>query len=161
MILIECDPDEILVKTLISNITKKGYSHARNKTEVIKKLIRNKVGNRYIGIVDKDPGSKPPGYFNQFRLKERLESIDIEIFESQNQAKLVVLYPDLEGWIITAAHFVHVNLKDFSLPDSADDLHKIITEKPNLRKFIELVKYLESRSNHLKKLKTILTEYRE
>ena len=159
MILVECDPDEVLVKTLIPNLTKNDYSHAGNNTGVIKRLIKEIEGTGHIGIIDKDPGSIPPGYFSKFDLVQEWESLNIELLTAPNNAKLIVLYPNLEGWSITATRFIHLKLKDYSLPESEKELHKTINEKPNLMKFAELIKDLEQKSKHVQQLKAILIKY--
>lgn len=159
MILVECDPDEVLVRTLFPNLTKNDYSHAGNNTGVIKRLITKIEGTGHIGIIDKDPGSIPPGYFNKFDLVQEWESLNIELLKAPNNAKLIVLYPNLEGWSITATRFIHLKLKDYSLPESEKELHKIINEKPNLLKFAKLITDLEKKSKHVQELKAILMEY--
>lgn len=80
MILVECYADERLVRTLLPELSKKEYSHAGNKTGVIKRLIKIKNGKKYIGLVDRDPHSNPPGFFHNFTLLENHEESKISIY---------------------------------------------------------------------------------
>lgn len=156
MIIVECNPDELLVKKLIPEISKEEYSHGGNKTGVIKRLIKRNAGEGFVGIIDKDPGDSPPGYFSEYKLVEEIEKYDIELYETSNKTKLIVLYPNLEGWIIKAAHFSHILLKDFNLPDDEDELHEIINA--NLKEFEKLVDRLKNENKYLDNLRKILLE---
>jgi len=158
MILVECYADERLIRTLLPELSKREYSHAGNKTGVIKRLIRTRNGKKCIGLVDRDPHTNPPGFFHYFTLLENLEELKISIyFYRENNAKLVVIEPELEGWIISIAHSIHLKLKDYSLPEDPDKLHEVINEKRNLDNFSRLVSDLLHRSDHLSRLKEILS----
>ena len=140
MILFECYADERLVRTLLPELSKKEYSHAGNKTEVIKRLNKTKNGRKYIGLVDRDPHSNPPGFFHYFTLLKNFEELKMSIYSfKENNAKLVVIEPELEGWIINVAHSIHFKLRDYGLPEDPDKLHEVINEKRNLDNFSRLV----------------------
>ena len=124
MIYIECYADEVLIKSILSNITRKEYAHSGNKAAVIKQLIKQNDGSGHIGLVDKDPGSHPPAYYEEFRRESVFNQLEIELMKASNGSRLVVISPNLEDWVISSAHFIHVRLRDYRLPEDSRELHK-------------------------------------
>jgi len=57
MYLVECKPDETLVKVL-TNTSRKNVMHAGNKTELLKMLTKRSANLK--GIIDEDPLSHQP-----------------------------------------------------------------------------------------------------
>lgn len=147
-IAIECKPDEALVKSL--GFSKKQITHSANKGDVFRFLEKNSAS---VGIVDQDPGSANPSYFQKFTLIESKNNIDYYIYKKNNN-KLIVIKPRLEEWIIRETKSAGVDIDKFSLPDSAHQLHKVINTK--LPKFEDLLSTLISKEsialNYLKHL---------
>lgn len=155
MILIECNADECLVKSLFTNLRNEEYSHSGNKSELIKRMLNFADGTGSVGLIDADPGSNPPAYFDRYNLIEHLEDFDIDVYKASNNSILVSLYPNLEGWIIRTSNFSHINLINFNLPNEERALHKIINSK--LDKFNELLIELNN-SKYLQALKAKIAE---
>jgi len=120
-------------------------------------LIRKNDGEGLVGIIDSDPSKYPPGFFHRYQQIEVFEDYDIELYVASNKTKLIILYPNLEGWIIRAAHFSHIKLRDFSLPDDETELHEIINA--NLKNFEKLLDKLKNENKFLIKLKNMLLEF--
>ena len=155
MILVECKPDKELVKMLISKkIDLKKITHGRNKSEIIKMLIKR--GEKYkIGIIDEDPGGTVPRVFNKYQLVKKY-NIDVDEYRiSASNNVLLILKPRLEEWFLKISKKSKLRLKDYKLPEDPDRLHKIINA--NLKKFEKaLRKLLELKSKELLKIKEIL-----
>lgn len=148
MIYLECYSDEALVKAL--GIHKKEIYHSGNKGNVCKKLEKSRNSK---GLVDEDPDRTQPSYIG--KLKTKSNEYDIKLLYDENaQNCLIVLCPTLEDWILKAANDAKVNVEDYSLPDDAYELHKIINIK--LEKFIQLIEDIKKRSKMLKTLEKLI-----
>jgi len=120
-IVLECKPDEALIKSL--GYTRKMITHQPNKGQVINYLKKNPDT---VGIVDEDPGSANPNYFQRFQ-KVRNSRFDIEYFHIESKGtRIIVIKPRLEEWIIKYATESKIDFKKHSLPDKGHQLHKII-----------------------------------
>jgi len=117
LIIVECNNDETLVKVL--GIKKKDIDHQPGKSRVIKALLKDRGR---LGIVDSDPGKSQPKECLSFNRIE--ETQDLTLLCKGN-AHLCVIYPDLEGWIIKRAKLNHYDLKEYDIPDTAQDMHKV------------------------------------
>ncbi len=141
MIYLECYSDEALVKAF--GVHKKGIFHSYSKGNVCKKLEK---GFKSKGLVDEDPFSTQPSYVG--KLKTNSHEYDIKLlYDEIAKNHLIVLCPRLEDWILKAAKEAGINIKEYSLPDDANELHKIINTK--LDKFIFLIEDIKKRSNML------------
>lgn len=149
-IVLECNPDEALIKVL--GYTRKMITHQPGRGEVINYLQRNPSA---IGIVDEDPGSAKPTYFSKFT-HESDEQFDIASFHIPKlRTRLIVIKPRLEEWILKQALESKINPKSYSLPEDANDLHKIINTKiPLFEKMIK--EMLEKGNSGLKHLKNLI-----
>ncbi|MCG3257343.1 MAG: hypothetical protein KAU62_14685 [Candidatus Heimdallarchaeota archaeon] len=159
MILVECNADEALINNLFPDFNKSEFSHEGNKTGVIKRLIRNQNSSGFVGLIDQDPGTNPPGYYHKFHIIETHEGLNFKILKASNNSILVELYPNLEGWIIHAAHVVHIPPKDFGLSDSENELHKELLIKSNIPKFNNLLNDVKIKSKNLQKLESELRKF--
>ncbi len=141
MIYLECYSDEALVKAL--GVHKKEIFHSGSKGNVCKKLEKSIKSK---GLVDEDPFSTQPSYIG--KLKTNSHEYDIKLlYDEIAKNYLIVLCPRLEDWILKAAKEAGINIKDYSLPDDANELHKIINTK--LEKFILLIEDIKKRSKML------------
>jgi len=131
MIFLEYYPDKALIKAI--GIPKKEIVHAFSKGNVCKKLEKVK---RCWGLVDKDPSSAQPTYMA--RLKSHTNEGNIELlYDEQNKNYLIVLYPELEDWILESAKEVEVNPTNFGLPNGSNELKKVVNNR--LRQFENLI----------------------
>ncbi len=131
-IIIECKPDETLMKAL--GFTRKAITHQPNKGMVINLLEKK---NGVIGVVDEDPGTTWPRFFSKFQKIDDQHGIVNYKLQKQN-LKLIVIKPRLEEWIISQAQSVNIDPIRFSLPADGHNLHKVINTR--LLKFDELLK---------------------
>lgn len=148
MIYLECYSDEALVKTL--GVHKKGIFHSYSKGNVCKKLEKS-INSK--GLVDEDPFSTQPSYVGKLKTKSHEYNIKL-LYDEIAKNHLIVLCPRLEDWILKAAKEAGINIKDYSLPDDANELHKIINA--NREKFFLLIEDIKKRSKMLKTLEKMI-----
>jgi len=119
---------------------------------VINYLERNPSA---IGIVDDDPGSAKPTYFSKFAL-ETEERFGIESYRiTKLGTRLIVIKPRLEEWILKQATALKVDLKQHSLPNNGNELHKIINTR--IPRFENMLKeMLDKKSDALSYLKFLI-----
>lgn len=133
MIYIECDADEVLINELGFN--RKQFIHLRGKYRISKRLKESKNS---IGLIEHDFGRSDPNYLRECKLIDQSKSNHIDIyFHKDSRNKLIVLYNDLEDWIIKASKAHGVDLSQFGLVDDRDKMHKSMPGKlANFRKLI-------------------------
>ena len=152
MIYVECNPDFALIKSF--GIPKKNIIHAKNKSEVCKKLKKN--GNSK-GLVDEDPDSPQPSYMRKLEIKEDLPNHKLKLLINRsNDSNLIVVCPTLEAWILKATKEAKIDIKKYGLPNNAEKLHKIINIR--IDKFEKLIKDLKEKSKMLKTLAKLIRE---
>ncbi len=151
--IVECKPDKHLIK-VITNASKKAIVHSANKAEAIKTLLKAKAPS--IAIIDEDPGSPQPSFLKRFKLKQDLSQWGLKVYkESSSEKSLVVISPRLEDWLLRAGKESGISFKEYSLPENAERLHKVINT--NLEKLKLILKDLLKRENkRLLKLKEAL-----
>jgi len=157
MIAIECNADEVLLKTL--GIPGKNLRHAQGKGQVFNYVERGIVS---LGLVDEDPESL-------YTLPKLLRSRQpeelpwgLKVYRGTHKGKrwrVVVFCPRLEEWILQAAREAGVDPAQFALSNSGEGLHRDLStgdpEPPE--KFSILVKELKNRkSPRLRELKRLL-----
>jgi len=151
MYLVECKPDEILLKSL-TLATRKNIEHAGNKSQLLKKLTAD-YGNSK-GVIDEDPGSIQPPHLQKFRERQDLTGYNLKVLHQKSKNNtLIILRPRLEDWILKAAHEANIDPKKYNLPNDPTKLHEQINIQ--IDKFQKLVKAL-TKTNRFKKLKTHL-----
>jgi hypothetical protein len=133
MIAVECHTDEFLVNALgFRNVR-----HCTGKGDVLRFLEKNQVS---IGIIDEDPGKSQPASLKRYSEVERKESVTV-LKDCQNNGSIIlVLSPDLEGWLLKRAKAQGINMRSFRLPDTQEGLHAPHIEKR--RNFQEFVRHL-------------------
>lgn len=151
---VECDPDVALVASLTS-VPQRRIMHHQGKNELLRKLLKQKNS---VGLIDKDPSSiQPTLYLQRFQVVSYTEGDGIEILRhNQGHNRLIVLYPRLEEWIIESAKKANVNLRNYNLPTTGNELHEVINFK--IKRFEELLDDLKQSSKRMKILKRHLTE---
>ena len=148
-IVLECNPDEVLIKTL--GYARNMITHQPSRGEVINYLKKNPDA---IGIVDDDPGSAKPTYFSKFQ-SETTEKFNTESYcIPKLQTRLIVIKPRLEEWILKRAAESGIDTTQYSLPNDGHELHKIINTR--LPRFEAMIREMLSKKNagllHLKEL---------
>ena len=140
MIYVECKPDKVLIHTLV-NISSKDIEHCAGKSGVCNKL---KLKENSVGIIDKDPGSKPPPYLREFELKDKKFSLELYL-DRERRNKIIIISPRLEDWILEIAKEEGINLSDYKLPEAPDEFHNVVNA--NITKFQQLLHHLIKKEN--------------
>jgi len=154
MYLVECKPDEALVRTLTST-SRKNIKHAGNKPELLKTLAKHCSNTK--AIIDEDPGTNQPPRLQKFTQKQDLPSYKLKILHHKSQNNtLIILRPALEEWILQAAKEANINPEKYSLPKDPTKLHQQINIQ--IDKFQQLIKDL-TKSKRLRELKTRLAKH--
>jgi hypothetical protein len=149
MIYLECKPDEALVVTL--GIPGKEIEHTSGKGSVCKKLEKSKHSK---GLVDEDPSSIQPSYIKKLKTLSNKHYIKL-LYDKNAENYLIILCPNLEVWILNATRDAEINIKNYNLPDNADELHKILNTK--IGKFTNLLQTLiKEKSRMLKTLEDFI-----
>lgn len=151
-IVVECNPDEALLKVL--GYSNKMIIHQPSRGQVVNYLERNPTA---IGIVDDDPGSAKPNYFKKFK-KETDEKFGVESYAIDKLGtRLIIIKPRLEEWIIKHAQESKIDLTKHSMPSSGNELHKIINTR--IPRFMNLLKeMIEKGSPSLRHLKSLIDQ---
>lgn len=133
MILVECNPDEYLIKCL--GIPRKMIRHEGGIGNVVTKVGR--IGNS-IGIIDEDPGKSKPRDLKNYLPYDDHGSISLLVREKEYDKKIIRISPDLEGWLIKRGNESTLPPRDFGLPDDPIEMHDI----PHIEKLTEFQDYL-------------------
>ena len=156
MILVECKPDEALVRILTGSHT---VIHCGNKSGVCRMLSKKYRGA--IGLIDHDPGSAQPVYIKNLirnNNARRIDNITI-LYDPARDNYIIMLYPHLEGWILDSAKKAGVKPDKYNLPNDEDMLHKEINTRT--QNFERLLQELVTKSQKLALLREILEKPRE
>lgn len=133
MILIECNPDEELVKSL--GVSRKLILH-KDKYRIIKEL-RKSWSN--IAIIDEDPDSPmDEDYTSSLTFLEEKKHLRIKVFiDQQRQHKVIILCPRIEGWAISNFNKLGIDMSNYGLPNNDKELKKVINYR--LRQWSKLL----------------------
>ena len=155
MILIECQPDEFIVKR-IRRIGSRNVKHAQGQGNVINGIEKNPG---VIGIVDDDPGKSHALKRENYIEKECKSTIKLLVKNNDETKKLILWSPDVEGWILHRAKLNKVSPKIYHLPDDVEELHKIphVEEKKDFLDFMD--ELIEKNDEEIEILKTWLKDY--
>ncbi len=149
MILVECKPDETLLRVL--GVPRKEIRHCRGKSVVCNEVRR--AGNT-LGLVDEDPGRPPERVLRAHRPEEKAEQ-GLTVFQVGTGGEIIVLCPRLEEWVLDAAREVGLEPKQFGLPDSGGELHRIVNQHlDKWERFIRAIQ--ERRSPRFQLLKSLI-----
>lgn len=133
MILVECNPDEYLLRAL--GIPGSMIRHEDGKGEILQKL---KKGKAEIALIDQDPGRPQPRELSNYRCIE--DNAHTSILEHHCGDKTVIMVkPRLEEWILNRAKANSIDPARYGIPRDADNLHRIIhvERQRSFRAFIE------------------------
>lgn len=146
---LECKPDERLAKVL--GIPSKNIEHHNDKGR-IGNLLKEDV--YVIAMVDEDPGKPSSKSFATLEKESEAHGIKVLVHKKKKQY-VVVLCPELEGWIINISKKSKISLSEFGLPEKAKQLHKEINYRlPAFEKL--LLKLLEKKNPTLLYLQALL-----
>jgi hypothetical protein len=141
MIYVECKPDRVLVTTL--GIPGTEIQHESNKVKVCKRLEKSL---NCIGLVDEDPSSVQPTYIKRLEEKFHVHNIKL-LYDKETKNNLIVLCPRLEVWILEAAQGARINLGNYDLPNSAEELHNVVNTK--VGKFMILIQNIKKKKSKM------------
>ena len=141
MILVECRPDQTLLRNLL-DVPKREIVHAQNKPQLLARL--SKITNT-MAMVDEDPLANQPAYLTKLQVIKDIPGSGLKILEDTSKRnRVILLRPKLEDWLITAARDGGVSLSDsrYNLPITPNRLHREINF--DLRKLERLIADLKS-----------------
>lgn len=149
IIIVECNPDEFLVRLL-------GFSkikHAGGKGKVLEKIKENSGS---IGIIDEDPDSRQSKERNEYVEYESVAKVKLLVNKHDESLKVIQISPRLEEWILYRARQNQIYPTTFGLPNDPDDLHTPHIEKrKNFQEFMK--KIVEKDDVEISTLKKWLT----
>lgn len=93
-VIIECKPDEKLVKAL--GFSKNKIAHQPNKGEVCNYLFKSE---NQLAVIDEDPDSSQPKHLQKFNVVEEKHDVKKLFCKAENKT-IFVLKPRLEEWIL-------------------------------------------------------------
>ena len=115
-----------------------------------------------VGVVDEDPDKSQPPLLRNFEEFANDERANIRILRL-NEAKLIILRPRVEEWILEVARNSGLDVKKYGLPEDADKLHECLKPKRQReqkihKKFREFLGDLTD-SHELRTLLSFLQDY--
>jgi hypothetical protein len=156
MIYIECNPDLSLIKSLV-NIRKRDIIHSFKGKGEICNLLRNISDTT--AMIDEDPFKPQPPYIKETIIEKDLTNEGIILrLHQKTKNHLIVICPDLEGWIIKACQEAQIDIGKYGLPHDARKLHGEINLI--LDKYERLLDDLKKSSTRMKTLRLYLEKYR-
>lgn len=139
MIFIECYNDEVLMKAL--GFKRREWKHEYSKGNVCNSLFKNTDS---IGIIDEDPSWSQPSYLKNLHRDEIYISQNIILYHDNSRKNcLVMICPNLEGWILKITQQAKITLSIYNLPGTEKELHAIGMNKNKLRNLANLIKDLK------------------
>ena len=149
-VVVECDPDEVLMRKL--GFGKKEIIHGGGKGEVLNLLLKD--NSVTIGMVDEDPHSPDPKKVSEFNLLANKHGVKF-LRHRNKHFHLIILCPRIEDWLYEQCNASGLNPSDFRLPSSAKEFKNIINDHlPRVDKFIDTL--LEKNNDGVIFLKQIL-----
>ena len=141
---------------MLTKVSKKRVIYKEmNKTKVLKALIEESE-EHIAGVVDEDPDKIQPPLLRNFEEFANDERANIRILRL-NEAKLIILRPRVEEWILEVVRNSGLDVKKYGLPEDAEKLHRHL--KPSrqeiLNRFSTFVEDLTDR-HELRTLLSIL-----
>lgn len=148
----ECYIDTNLTEFLLKS---SGVNHKRGCNEVAKSMAESSLKERFsIGVIDND--KRQPSYVNEFVEIAHTDHISL-LKHKERPHYFVRISPAMDGFILDCANELGVNLKDYGLPSTLEELTKVtkdVKAKTDTR-FKELFKSLKT-SEEMAKLRSAL-----
>jgi hypothetical protein len=135
---LESRPDEVMVRCL-GKIKKDIVHHDKGR---IMAILKRETAQ--IAMVDEDPRAYTHPYLEELQLEN--EQHYLKVFtDKKRKNKVVMLCPNLEGWLIKVCQTLKIDLKDFYLPNDENKLHKEINQHlPKVEKLIDHLKSINA-----------------
>ena len=148
-VLVECKPDEALVRHL--GRARRDCVHHDDKGRVCNRLARTEG---LVAMIDEDPGSAQPKYLTGLETTSDTDGIRV-LRDAARNHRVIVLQPRLEEWVIATARADGVLVSDFGLSERGNELHREINSR--LPAFAKLIDALSAaKSKRLARLRELL-----
>ena len=148
----ECYIDTCLVESMLET---EGVNHQKGCNAVAKKMMESNLKDQFsIGIIDND--KRQHSYVGEF--KEIAHTQHITLLKHKERPHYFVrVSPAMDGLIFDCANELGVNLKDYGLPSTLEELTKVTKDvkAKNDARFKELFKSLKQ-SEEMTKLRSAL-----
>lgn len=134
MIVVECDTDEFLIRSM--GFSRKKIKHEGGKGKVLDAVSKK---DNAIGIIDEDPNKIQPPKLKNYIDKDSRDSIKLLINKQDHKKKVIQISPDLEHWLIQRAQQNRISLKEFNLPENLKEMHDFphIEKNKTFQMFLE------------------------
>ena len=121
-VLVECFHDAALVRAL--GVSLQDLGHESGKGNVLRRLA--KWDGYATGIVDADPGKQNSNPREMAKYEAREDACGLKLMEHHDdqQKRLVIIDPTLEGWLLSRAKACGIQPGDYGLPASGREMHK-------------------------------------
>jgi hypothetical protein len=119
----ECYIDTKLIKILVP--PKERYNHQKGCTTIINLMQKQLKDSFAVGIVDRD--KKELAYAKEFDLLCEVPQ-SLQLYRHKNLQKhhyLIFIIPAMEKWILDNSISANLQITDFGLPNSLDELRAI------------------------------------
>lgn len=120
---LECDADERLARLM--GFARRDIEHAGGKGAVCNGLLRNRG---VLGMVDEDPNKSQPAYLWNCRVVGEQHGVRLLADDERNN-RVIVLCPDLEGWLVGALRKEKFPHAKFGLPENPEHIHGVINTR--------------------------------
>ena len=145
LIIVECNPDEFLVRLL-------GFSqikHAGGRDKVLEKVKKN-YGS--MGSLDEDPDTNRSPERKKYVEIETGSNIKLLSEKNDKSRKVIEICPRLEDWILIRARRNRIYPADFDLPNDPNGLRSPHVErKKNFQDFMKRFADVDSDIKTLKR----------
>ena len=124
---VECNPDEVIVRFLTGLSGRNIIHDFRGKYELCKLL---RLRRNDIALIDEDPGKLQPSYLKQITPVENLTHLGLKTYvDNSRNNRIVLICPELEGWILRAVRDSGLRMDTYNLPDSSTALQRVINAR--------------------------------
>ena len=126
-IFVECYNDKILIENILKE--EKKINHCGSNSQVCRQL-KNK--EKTIGVIDGRNKEVLP-YFKEtkFKYKQEKKTLGLELYIDEKENKLIIIYPELEEWILEALKESKISVENFELPDNPADFKRMAQANPS------------------------------
>jgi hypothetical protein len=152
LIVVECYSDEYLIKQIGS--CGRRIWHEEGKGNVISRCSKQ---SDVIGLIDADPTSPQPGLKELYLLTEKFGKLTFYRKREDSPNILIQITPRLEDWLIERARVNNMPIRDYDLPESPRQLHRIKHVEKDSR-FHRFISHLIGRDAEIQKIKDVIME---
>jgi hypothetical protein len=138
MYLVECFSDENLLRGL--GIPGKSIRRMRGKGKVMLFMMQH-AEQPQMALMDRDRNEAQPKDLRHFKLEKLGEGVERY---TRGEHTVVMLDDNLEQWLVRAAKLAGVDLREFKLPTTAEELHRIEPKVGDPR-MLDLVRRLDEK----------------